>query len=633
VAADGVVLGLIGCRDTPRQGAAAVVAELRALGIADIALLTGDRPAVASSLAAEVGIAVVHAEMLPDQKAAFLTSGAPAAGAGTVPLQVVGAPAPAWAMVGDGINDAPALAAASVGLAVGSGAELAAEAGDVVLMGDPLRPLPLLVALSGETVRVIRQNVVVFAIGVNLVGVVVTAWLLPVVAPRWAESSPLAAVLYHQVGSLAVLLNSMRLLAFGRTGPVSTVGTLRGWWRRADAWAGRWLDADEWLHAIGHHWKSVLAGSVGLGLAIYASSGFVTVNYDEVAVVRRFGSPVDPDLGPGLHWRWPWPVEMVTRVKPGQVRVVEVGFRSAGGGPRDEPRAALTWASGHTGEGIRRMTDESIMVTGDGALVELLASIRFRVSDPRRYLLEVNDPEAVVRAAAESVLRESAAGEPFLELLTVRRAEFQRLAEARLRRRLEEYDRRGSGPGVALEGLALHDLHPPQEVVSSFHDVARAMEAADRKANDALAEQLRKLNAARADAVQTERQAEARVSRVVAEAVVKRDHFLAWLDVRRRLPAPEEAALAAALAAGLADPSMLAASVQAYPARRAGHLAEHRSVTDFRLGWEALATALAGRDKVIVDSDTLPGRRQLLMFDPELFRPLLPVARSKDEGP
>src|SRR5262249_31266189 len=156
----------------------------------------------------------VRAELLPDEKATLLQS-RDREGAGDGPLPHGRGSDLATAFVGDGLNDAPALARATVGLAVGGGADRAAEAGDAVRMGDPLAHLPLLVKLSRETVRIIRQNILVFAFGVNLVGVIVTAWLWPLFAPAgaWYESGPLAGVIYHQLGSLAVLLNSMRLLA------------------------------------------------------------------------------------------------------------------------------------------------------------------------------------------------------------------------------------------------------------------------------------------------------------------------------------------------------------------------------------------------------------------------------------
>src|SRR5205807_8901480 len=122
-------------------------------GDSAIALLTGDRLPAAMPVASHLDIAEVHAELLREQKAEFIRSWQQAS------RKV--------AMIGDGINDAAALACADVGLAVGgTGTDLAAEAGDVVLMGDPLRPLPLLIGVSREMVRIIRQNIIVFAFGV-----------------------------------------------------------------------------------------------------------------------------------------------------------------------------------------------------------------------------------------------------------------------------------------------------------------------------------------------------------------------------------------------------------------------------------------------------------------------------------
>ncbi len=178
----------------------------------------------------------VHAELLPQQKAEFVAA-----------WQQTGRRV---AMVGDGINDAPALARADVGLAIGgTGADIAAEAGDVVFMGDPLRPLPLLLRLSRETVRIIRQNILIFAFGVNAVGIVTTAWLWPLLAPpQWYEQSPVAAVVYHQLGSLAVLLNAMRLLWFERTSTSPLFQRLYGGLRRFNDWLEHRLDLDEALH-------------------------------------------------------------------------------------------------------------------------------------------------------------------------------------------------------------------------------------------------------------------------------------------------------------------------------------------------------------------------------------------------
>src|SRR5262249_27471214 len=242
VARDGIVLGAIGVRDRLRAEAAEVLAELRGMGITDIALLTGDRAAAARPVAAALDITEVHSELLPEQKAAFIQN---------------------WqgkhvAMVGDGINDAPALARADVGLAIAaSGADIAAEAGDIVLMGDPLRPLPLLIRLSRETVRIIHQNILIFAFGVDIAGIYLTAWLWPLFAPpSWQRHSPLAAVIYHQIGSVAVLLNAMRLLWFERGAQSHTQLTWQYRLKRLDLWIERHLDIGEGLHWLSHHWQA-----------------------------------------------------------------------------------------------------------------------------------------------------------------------------------------------------------------------------------------------------------------------------------------------------------------------------------------------------------------------------------------
>ena len=596
------VLGAIGVRDHLRPEAAEVLAQLRALGIERIALLTGDRAAAAAGVVAALAtssplptpagpppehaitktpdgfgslLTDVRAELLPQQKAEFVLDWQKQG------LRV--------AMVGDGINDAPALAKADVGLALAAGGtDVAAEAGDIVFMKDPLASLPLLLRLSRETVRIIRQNIVVFAFGVNIVGVVLTAWLWPLFAPAaWYEQSPVVAVVYHQLGSLAVLLNAMRLLWFERPATNSTYVRWRDRMGRFNDWLER-FSLDETLHWLGHRWRAVTAVGLGGALAAYVLSGLTRVNADEVAVVRRFGKPLPTDLEPGLHWCYPWPVDTVTTVKPARVQTIEIGFETVS---KEKVPAARVWASTHGGDGIRRKSEEAVMITGDGELIELQGSVRYHVSEPRAYLFEVEDAPAVLKGAAESVLREQVAGRTLGDLLTVDRRRFQDEVLVRLQKRCTEYGKKGLG--VRIDGVALNELHPPQEVVAAYHRVTQAMEERDQKVNraraDAAASENKQLAQTRGDIRTATAQRDAKMRLVRAQ----RDALLARLEVRKEMP----------------------------------------GLTDFRLYWDALTETLKDRDKVIVDSDKLPARRNLWLMPFEPLRlPFAPRAMPQ-EGP
>jgi len=627
VAADGGVVGVIGARDRVRPEAARVLADLRALGITPVALLTGDRRAVANALAEQVPVTEVHAELLPAQKAEWVAG----------PTD----PPRATAFVGDGINDAPALARATVGIAVGSGTDIAAEAGDIVLMGEPLTPLPLLVRLSRETVRIIRQNIVVFAYVVNLVGVILTGWLWPFLGSSedWNRKAPLAGVVYHQLGSLLVLLNSMRLLAFERSAPTGAVARLRGLARRFDDWLGQ-FSVDEFLHELLHRWKPITLGLAVAGSLAWFATCLAQIEAGEVGIVRRFGAPV-ADLPPGLHFRWPWPVETVTRIRPDEVRTVEVGFRTlplavdrqrrAAG--RDSPAGSSsnTWTSGH-GDGITRLSDEAVMVTGDGDLVEILATVRYHVSDPRRFLFGVRDSESLLRSSAEAVLREVVAGSRFQELLTTRRATVEEEALERLRRRLAAAV--PNGAGLSLDAFTLHDLHPPPGVVESYHKVAKAIQERDRLVNEAEADALRTVRRAQEEAERTLKRAGVDAHARLEAAKADRDAFLAWHAVRHRLTPAEEDALAREREQRLRAGETAVTVDAELAARRARVLADRRLLIENRLMVEAVVEVLKSRDKVLIDTGDVPGRRHLFLVDPDLIRlPSLIAPRAGEREP
>jgi Cu+-exporting ATPase len=654
-ARNGQILGVIGARDRLRPEAPGVLADLRSLGIHDFALLTGDRAAVALPLAEALGIPEVHAELLPHQKAEFIDHWRQQLGAGSVsdggirgqwsgktfPSSLTPGPSALSlrvAMVGDGINDAPALARADVGLAVGgTGSDVAAEAGDVVLMGDPLRSLPLLLKLSRETVRIIRQNILIFAFGVNGLGIVLTAWLWPLLAtsPEWYEQAPLAGVVYHQIGSFAVLLNAMRLLWFDRKAVSPTGRRIRGALQRFDHWLEHYLDLHEGLHWLGRHARLATAVLVGLFVGCYASCGLIAVGPDELAVVRRYGRPLPQPLEPGLHWRWPWPIEQIVRVQPDKIRNVEVGFRSA---PRRVEGLSpllnsLAWSSSHGADGFRRVPDEAVMITGDGNLLELQATVRYTIDRSRlqAFLFEIREPDEVIRAAAESVLRETVAGRPFLDLLTSAREQFQNEVLARLEERCRQYGR--DGLGIHIDGLSLHDLHPPQEVVPAYYEVTKAMEGRDKQVNEAEADRIREKRAAFVQHKQTVDKAQADKTRTIAFARASQERFLARLRQRTTLSAAEEWELFHEAYAAVGNGLEPGDVYRDYERRRQQRIALNTALTDFRIFWDTLSEVLAGREKIVIDADKVPGRRQLLLMDPAQFRVPVPILPPPERGP
>ena len=153
------VLGMLALADTVRPESADAVAELRRRGVR-VAMLTGDSRRVGESIAAQVGITEVFAEVLPGAKADVVAS-----------LQSQGLRV---AMVGDGVNDAPALARADVGIAIGAGTDVAIESAGIVLASSDPRAVPALLALSRATWRKELQNLF-WATGYNAIGIPLAA--------------------------------------------------------------------------------------------------------------------------------------------------------------------------------------------------------------------------------------------------------------------------------------------------------------------------------------------------------------------------------------------------------------------------------------------------------------------------
>lgn len=177
VSIDGQLIARIVLRDVPRANARTALAKLHALGVARLAMLTGDKRASADIIANEVGIDEVHAELFPEDKVAAVKSAAEDGNAVTM-------------MVGDGVNDAPVLAVADIGVAMTDGTSTAAsESAQVVIMTDDIAAVPRAIAIARRTKRVMLQAVIV-GLALAVIGMIVAAFdLIPVVVGAFLQEA------------------------------------------------------------------------------------------------------------------------------------------------------------------------------------------------------------------------------------------------------------------------------------------------------------------------------------------------------------------------------------------------------------------------------------------------------------
>lgn len=187
---NGKLIGFIALQDTVREEAKIAIQDLIALNIQPV-MLTGDKEETAKAIALKMNIAKVHANCLPEDKVKVVSDYI------SQQKQVL--------MIGDGINDAPSLATASIGVSMGDGTDVSLETADIIMMNNNLGNIPYLVKLSKRTQIIITQNVV---FSISVIALLLLSNIFGLIILR-------IGVLGHELSTILVILNSLRLLSTG----------------------------------------------------------------------------------------------------------------------------------------------------------------------------------------------------------------------------------------------------------------------------------------------------------------------------------------------------------------------------------------------------------------------------------
>ena len=242
--------------------------------------------------------------------------------------------------------------------------------------------------------------------------------------------------------------------------------------------------------------RSILL-AIGAIILLWLASGFYRVEPDEQGVVLRFGK-FTTATQPGLNYHLPYPIETVLTPRVTSVNRVDVGFVATAPG-----RAVAN----------RDINEESLMLTGDENIVDIDFTVFWVIKDPTSFLFSTQNPEAAVKAVAESAMREIVGKTPIQSALTEGRAAIEQATQKLMQETLDSY-----GTGVLIRQVQMQKVDPPAAVIDAFRDVQAARADLERSRNEAEAYANDIIPRARGEAEQMIQQSEAYRQEVVARS-------------------------------------------------------------------------------------------------------------------
>ncbi|MFO7896777.1 MAG: FtsH protease activity modulator HflK [Candidatus Cloacimonadales bacterium] len=212
--------------------------------------------------------------------------------------------------------------------------------------------------------------------------------------------------------------------------------------------------------------KKVLGGIILIAIIVFVATGLYTVNPEEVGVIRRFGKYVNTTQ-PGLHFKIPFGVDNLTKVKVKEVYKQEFGFRTVRAGVKSQFSS-------------RSYEIESIMLTGDLNIAEVEWIVQYRIQDPVKYLFNVRSVEETLRDVAESVMRLYVGDRSVDEVIVLNRKEIADKATITMQEQLREY-----GTGLEIMTINLQNVNPPETVRPAFNNVNSSKQEKEKIINQA----------------------------------------------------------------------------------------------------------------------------------------------------
>ena len=266
---------------------------------------------------------------------------------------------------------------------------------------------------------------------------------------------------------------------------------------------------DDLLRRGQDRFRRLIPGGVGRGrwvliaiaaiILIWLASGFYRVEPAEQGVVLRFGA-LNRITEPGLNYHLPAPIESVLLPKVTRVNPIEIGFRlNPGAGGNEE------------------VPEESLMLTGDENIVDVNFTVFWVIRNARDYLFHIRSPELVVKAAAESAMREVIGHTNIADALAEGRAKIKNDTQKLTQQILDSY-----GAGIAITDLQLQKVDPPSQVIDAFRDVQSAKIDLNTLVNQAEAYRNGVVPRARGSAARIVQEAEAYRQQVVLKARCRR---------------------------------------------------------------------------------------------------------------